>query len=691
MPFHFFTFNNVPLIAKLLLGVLVGIISAFYGVNLDLQLALTVSGAIFFVLFFIVVAKKSSKYWRIFYGIASFSLYILLGTILSGLHKSNLHTHYFASKSISSNSVFQIRLLEPPEEKEKSVKCLAAVQKVDSSVVVGNVLLYFQKTPKSLALNYGDVLLLNSTFTKIQRNGNPKEFDYARYLKIHDIHHQTYVQENDWMKVGNDSNPFLKRVFKMQNILENRLDNSKLSTSNLMVAKALLLGKKESLDRDLLRTFSSAGAMHVLAVSGLHVGIIMLLFSKLFAPLKRLRKGKLVFILLLLAVIWCYAIVTGMSSSVLRATVMFTFVIIGKELERDTSVYQSILVSAFILIIFDPFVIFQVGFQLSYLAVLGIVFLQPKFYGLFYFKSALVREIWKYTTVSVAAQLATFPLGLYYFHQFPNFFFISNLIVIPGAFIILIVGICYLATWWISYVEWFLGEVLNVLITGLNLGVKWVESLPYSIYWGVSIMWFEVIWMYILLLLFSYAFVKKDQNVFKFSLVGVVLLLGFNIAEQWGQSRSNELVIYNVNNSNAIDLFYGRNNLFMADQDLLEDDEKLLFTVKHNWYYKTGEELPTYSVVLNEQSLLEFGQYKLFLLNQLWAEKETDNFYDTDVIYLNNINYLSDKMLQRMEEWGKKIVIGPHVKYSVQKRIEENFIAENVHVLKTEGAFHMSF
>ena len=185
-----------------------------------------------------------------------------------------------------------------------------------------------------------------------------------------------------------------------------------------------------------------------------------------------------------------------MSSSVLRAAVMFSFVIVGKELERENSVYQSIMVSAFILILIEPFVIFQVGFQLSYLAVLGIVFLQPKIYNLFYTKYFLLDKIWQISSVSIAAQLATFPLGLYYFHQFPNFFMISNLIVILLAFAILIAGMVYFAFFWLPGVNYICFTVLEGLLTFLNKGVKWVEELPHSIYWGVSIHWFEVFWLY---------------------------------------------------------------------------------------------------------------------------------------------------------------------------------------------------
>ena len=466
------------------------------------------------------------------------------------------------------------------------------------------------------------------------------------------------------------------------------LDDSGLKGSNLMVARALILGEKSSLDRETLRTFSSAGAMHVLAVSGLHVGIVMLIFSFLLKPIKRLPKGRLLFVICVVLCIWFYALITGMSSSVLLAAVMFSFVIVGKELERENSVYQSIMVSAFILILIEPFVIFQVGFQLSYLAVLGIVFLQPKIYNLFYTKYFLLDKIWQISSVSIAAQLATFPLGLYYFHQFPNFFMISNLIVIPLAFAILIAGMVYFAFFWLPGVNYICFTVLEGLLTFLNKGVKWVEELPHSIYWGVSIHWFEVFWLYSIILIGAIAFINRKTKWLITSMSLATLLLVFNVIEKQYIDSTNQFVIYNVNKATAVDLFYGGKNIFIANESLIDDPDKLLFHVKHNWFYRSGSEHAYQTIPLDSNLRLINFQNRIFFRMDSTV---TNNFPNADLVLLENIDFIDNRVVDSFIEQGVMVVIGTRVAYSLKNYLIRKLPSFNLHVLKTEGAFEVSF
>ena len=473
---------KIPLIFKLLLPLIGGVVVAFYiPVKLELFWVLLGVGLLFFLS--IPIISRQFKL-RAAFGLLASVFFFAIGIYLTGLQTSRYHASYFYTEANFETDLFQLEILDVPELKENSIKCFANVSSTNGEKTMGKTLIYFEKTERATQITYGDVIYIQSNFAEIQPNGNPKEFDYSRYLRIHDVIHQAYVEDGSWEIVDNAGNSFFKWIFGVRAYLGTVLEESNLSASNLMVAKALILGEKQSLDRETLRTFSSAGAMHVLAVSGLHVGIVMLIFSFVLKPIKRLPKGKLVFVACVVIGIWFYALITGMSSSVLRASVMFSFVIIGKELERESSIYQSIMVSAFILILIEPLVIFQVGFQLSYLAVLGIVFLQPKIYNLFYVKNLVLDKVWQISAVSIAAQVATFPLGLYYFHQFPNFFMLSNLIVIPLAFAILIVGIVYFLVFWIPFLNDLCFYLLDFLLTILNGGVKWVEQLPYSICWG---------------------------------------------------------------------------------------------------------------------------------------------------------------------------------------------------------------
>lgn len=675
---------QLPLILKLLLPLVMGVILAFYtGVMVSFSVVLSLLG----LLFFLSLPVISRQIWfRSVFAIVASIFFVLLGIFLVTIQTNRLHETYFSKVELIPGDLFQVELIEHPEIKDNSVKCFAEIRAVNGQKTMGKSLLYFQKNEAALTLRYGDLICLQTNFQEIKPNGNPKEFDYSRYLRIHDVVHQGYVKSTDWEVVGNDGNAFYAGILDIRHYLDNLLTKSGLSNSNLMVAKALILGEKESLDRETLRTYSSAGAMHVLAVSGLHVGIVMLIFSFILKPIKRIPKGNVIFILSVLMAIWFYALITGMSSSVLRATFMFSFVIIGKEMEREGSVYQSILVSAFILILIEPFVIFQVGFQLSYLAVFGIVYLQPKIYNLFFTKYYFLDKIWQISSVSIAAQFATFPLGLYYFHQFPNFFMISNLIVIPLAFAILIVGLVYFFVIWIPLLDRICFVILDFLLTILNKGVKWIEDLPYSIYWGVSIEWYEVFWLYFILITGAGAFILRKTKWVITTLAATVVLLCYNVGEKYYLEAVDQLVIYNVNKSLAIDLFYGRNNTFIADQELIVDQDKLLFHVQHNWFYRTGMEEANQVVPFTESNaVITVGKQTLYVINNALS----DSIPKTDLVYLEMIDFVPAEIIADWKARKTKIILGNSLKNGVRSYLLKNIEAEQVHNLREDGAFEL--
>lgn len=582
---------------------------------------------------------------------------------------------------------YQLYVNEPVVEKDKSVKVFVDVISKNKNKTIGKSLVYLEKSPKSLNLKYGDILLIDGIFKPIKTNGNPEEFNYGDYLQKKQIYHQIYLKGNQWKKVGNKANLIFNFTYSIRNFYSKLIDNSFLKQHNKDVLKALLLGQKDDLDRDTLRTYSSAGAMHVLAVSGLHVGIIMLMLMFLFKPIKRMIYGKTIFVLLIVFCLWFYAFLTGLSPSVLRSALMFSFVVIGKEMERETSIYQSILVSAFILIIINPLVIFKVGFQLSYLAVLGIVYLQPKIYNLWYIKYKFLDYLWKITSVSIAAQIATFPMGLYYFHQFPNYFFISNLIVIPLAGAILGVGLAYLLLFKIPFVNDIILMLLDGLLSLLNFCVEKVEQLPYSILWGISITWYETIFIYIILLFVIFAFTLKRAKLLIRALVFTVGLIGVFIFNSYYYQHQNQLIVYNVKNEIAIDVFYGKNNYFIASDSLFDDDEKMLFNIKHNWFKIRQSENPYQFLSSNElkNPILNVNEKTISIIDDD-AEK-----YITDFVILGKVNGIQISYLTALKQNLSTIIITSKCPYKVKFFIEKNYPKHLIYDLDKEGAFIFSF
>jgi len=619
------------------------------------------------------------------FGYVTFALFFTLGYYDGVQHNASKSTIYFGN---TKDNIFLVKITDQPVVKSNSIKVIADVVQTDSERTEGTILLYLEKDSNSIGLELHDQLIINTKPKPITVNGNPKEFDYKRYLKIHDIHHQSYLNHLQWQKIKSD-NSLIKSIYSVRRYLDLLIDKSAMNPKSQKIAKALLLGEKEYLDKDILNAFSSAGAMHVLAVSGLHVGIVMLILQFILRPLKLAKYGKLLFVLCVLSGVWTYAIITGLSPSVIRAAIMFSFIVIGLELQRQSSIYQSIMVSAFIILLFDPFSLFKVGFQLSFLAVLGIVIFQPKIYKLIYFKWKAADYLWQITSVSFAAQLATFPLGLYYFHQFPNLFMISNLFVIPFAGLILIVGFLYFTLHIIPIIKTILETILDLLLSILNYIAVFIEQIPYSIFWGISISVFQTFLIYLIIILASYSLIKRHKLSAFLAFGSAILFFSLLILESNRIQNSNTFVVYNIKNDFALDIFYGKSNHFICSKTLMSNDQKLQFHIKHHWYYRKGAELQEqyteYDQLLNP--IITMGDYNCLIINKDIKQ----NLPITDFVILENISYVDRQIIAFWKNKQTKVIIHPNIKSKVSRFIQKEIAPENIYNIRSEGAFVLNF
>ena len=348
----------------------------------------------------------------------------------------------------------------------------------------GTVRLYIKKSQTGRKpMRYKASLLVREAPQRVRPPTNPHAFDYRKYLANKNIYHTHYLppthyhvldsgQQSEW-----DPQVWGIRIRAYgRNLIETYLNEN----ASRAIASALLLGIKDNIDDELRAAYAGAGAMHILAVSGLHVGIVFTLLSRLFKLAGRSERSRITVFTSLL-VLWGYALVTGFSASVVRAVLMFSFINVGKLFRRHNITYNSIGTSAFLLLMYRPQFLYEVGFQLSYLAVLGIVFLYPRWSRLWEPKYWLVRRGWELVVVSVAAQLATAPLAVYYFHQFPNFFLLANLIVLPAVAVILNIGMAFLALGHFPLVGKWLGLVFERALNLMNATIRWIEGLPYAV------------------------------------------------------------------------------------------------------------------------------------------------------------------------------------------------------------------
>lgn len=474
---------------------------------------------------------------------------------------------------------FLAEVCQKPVEKKNSYQ---VILKIENNIMPSpeKVIVYFSKTGFDPGISVGDQLIVLAKPQEIKNMGNPFEFDYQALMHKKEIWYSVYLTEGTYLKTGHRFNRISYLAEKMRDRLIFKLSESINAKQELAVLEALTLGYRAELDRETINSFSSTGAMHVLAVSGLHVGLIYFILGFFLAPLKRAKIGRFLFPALMIAFLWSYAFITGFSPSVQRATVMFTFIVLGDVLRRPVNIFNSLTASALVLILLNPDVIFEVGFQLSYLAVFGIVLIQPKLSKLFEIKNKFLKAVWDLLTVSIAAQLATFPLGLFYFNQFPNFFWLSNFFVIPGATLIIWITFAFFVFIPIPFISTILAFLLQ-MITGIMLRIlKLISQLPYALNEGIIIGPLEIFIIYGLLIsLLVYGFSKRKQWLF-YGLVLMILLQVSSLANNYKLLNQKYICIYNSKNS-LIQLINGRTNYLITTgmDSIVEADQKMVKTV----------------------------------------------------------------------------------------------------------------
>jgi competence protein ComEC len=341
----------------------------------------------------------------------------------------------------------------------------------------------------------------------------------------------------------------------------------------------LVLGIRQSLDTELLEAYSAAGAVHVLAVSGMHVGLIFSLLQFLLGSIRKNRRFVHLYFFLALLAIWFFGMVTAFSPSVLRAVVMCSVVLLGDWLGKKGNLYNSLGFTAFILLLFAPYMVMQVGFQLSFLAVLGIVFFQPKLASLFRPKTLLAQAIWNITTVSIAAQLATFPLTLYYFQQFPVYFLLANLWVIWASTLVLYVGIVFfLGSFWPLW-KMFFGFALKNAVAVLNKSMFWVLHLPGSVCSTLPFEMWEIGALYLILLLFVLLIKLKEK---RYLLACLVLATCFSCSRIWKSEQAmslHRLFFYSLKKGVCIVVVKTRTAHIWCSKALVQNQSAIHFQV----------------------------------------------------------------------------------------------------------------
>ena len=508
------------------------------------------------------------------------NLLITFGLMLSGLFYPDL-VQEKPLPAFDRKDYYLAEVCQKPSEKTKTFQTILLIQNNTLSKPE-KVIAYFSKNRFDPTLTAGDQIIILAKPQIIKNAGNPFEFDYQKMMSIKNIRFSVYLTEATWLKTGNRIGRIIYKAEQIRDNLITVLATALTEKEERSVVSALTLGYRAEIDQETIDYFASTGAMHVLSVSGLHVGLIYFILGFLLSFIKRGKSGLLIFSVIIILFLWIYAFITGFSPSVQRATVMFTFVIVGNNLRRQVNIYNSLTASAFLLILLSPNVIFDIGFQLSYLAVFGIVLIQPALYNLFELTNPILKWSWGLFTVSIAAQLTTFPLGLFYFNQFPNLFWLSGFVVIPVTTLIIWLTLTFFICSPLHGFAMIIGSIIQKTTAVMLYLLKEMDALPMAVSKGIVLdpLQMSVLFACIFTIV-AFIYFKKKAWLFATLLLIPVFQIS-TLVEKKQVLNQRTIYIYNTKNL-MIHFINGRTNYLVTNNidTLARNDQNMIERVQN--------------------------------------------------------------------------------------------------------------
>ncbi len=486
------------------------------------------------------------------------------------------------------------------------------------SISAGNIMISIQTdSTGTFDLRYGDVVLIPAAYNPVDPPYNPGEFDYRSYLANRQIHYQSFLSQNEVFIIGRgEGSRLISFAITLRKQLVKKFHDFLPDKDAAAFASTLILGYRAELSQELVEAYAKTGTMHVLSVSGMHVGIVFMVLSAMLKFMDSTSRATLIRALIIIAAIWFYALITGFSASACRAAVMLSFIVVGKAINRHQNTYNLIAISAFFLLLYNPFYLVDAGFQLSYLAVTGLVYFHPRIYRSLYVKNRLADHIWSYSALSLAAQLATFPVSIYYFHQFPLYFLFSNLFIVFPVAVIMYAGIVFMFIPG-SVILSYLSSYLAALISFTNNILYWIENLPYSSWSGIWVSTIEYVLIYLLIICASLRLGYNNKQVL-LPFAGFLILLCSSFSFSWLRNNSRvEVIYFNLRKNSAVAYLKAGRSIIVSD--VASSDKLSDFSLvpgvqsrgsEEETFYRTDQSFSgrTYTGLRN---FYQFGDYRL--------------------------------------------------------------------------------
>ncbi len=557
--------------------------------------------ALFSVLHLFLPPVQRLKY-KALLGISASATLVAFGVFFTHTRiERHFDSHFLHQTGIEA---YTVHITQEPQEKERSYRAVGEVQQIRRQgrwqASRGKVLLYFRKEAGAFeALTYGNLYLVRGSPQKVPPPSNPAMFDFREYLAYQNVYHQQFLVPQEVSKIGYRIPNYLMSgaIYLRQQCIKTfeKLIEGKRESA---LAIALVLGIKDDVDPEVLEAYTVTGLMHILAVSGMHVGLLVVYPMRWFKRVKdkndrKTKRKKQLFFYVMVTLLAFYALLTGLSASISRAVVMFSILLFGKVYQKRTNSYNVLALSAFILLLWEPFWILNVGFQLSYLAVVGIFYIQSRMVRWLKPRTWFMREAWGIVTVTISAQIVTTPIGLFYFHQFPNYFLISNLLALPASTIVLYLVLATLVFGWVPYLGLLLGTLASYGIYWTNNIIFFIQKMPFQLSDGIWLMWWEVVALYGFVVFFLMTWELYRTRYWVLACACLGLFTFSKVGRYIAQSSQNRLTVYNLGSVNNVAFTAGHKAYFWADSTLAKNSKTYNFNIK-NHLFRQGIIAPTY-------------------------------------------------------------------------------------------------
>jgi competence protein ComEC len=601
-------------LARITIGFLAGILVGYY-FQPHAELVFAFLFVIFCAFALVYFISRSKIINPICFGFATSLLAFSIGTTTQIIHTDSFRaSHYSRHKTVFEKPhLFSVSVREKLRSSAYNDRYIVVVKAIDDYQNTGRILLNTRKDSLNHPIEIGTHLQINGSLYQAGPAKNPNQFDYGKYLRDKQIYAQLYADVSD-IKIGSlVEKDGWYYASKLRTKIIRNLEKAHFNKAELNVAIALILGQQQDISPEIIRDYQFAGAVHVLSVSGLHIGFILFFVTFLLKPFPNTGRGSFIKLIIILFSLFSFGLIAGLAPSVLRSVTMFSFVAIGMYLRRSTNIFHTLLVSMLLILLFEPSFLFDVGFQLSYVALFFILWLQPLLAQLWKPKNKIVHYFWEILTVSFAAQIGTFPLSVYYFHQFPGLFFVTNLVVIPFLSLIMGLGVLVMVLAAFDCVPFFLAKSLEWSIFILNKIINSIASLEQFIIQDIPFHWQFLVTVYLLIITTVIWFKKPSFNRLVLVMLAVITFQISYFSSHWTIQNQTELVILNSKKNTLIAERKGENVILYSNNDsvlkMVSKNKTLSGYLTGNFSHLTAKK--------KLQNLMYFNGNKILILDSL--------------------------------------------------------------------------